>query len=169
VIYGFLLGLHILISFVLMLTILLQSGKGGGLAGAFGAAGGQAGQSLFGGRGAATFLSKATTVMGAAFMISSLLLAVLIAKPTSEQPLSRQLPAGSYAPDPGAPAPSLDLLNQPATDDAAQPGTVPAPATGDDAAPAAGDDAAPATGDDAAPADQGGDGAPTPNGNGGGN
>ncbi len=73
--YVVLLVLHVLISLVLMITVLLQSGRGGGLAGAFGGGGGS--QAIFGGRGAATFLSKATTVLGASFMVTSLLLAVL--------------------------------------------------------------------------------------------
>jgi preprotein translocase subunit SecG len=76
VIYGLILVLHLLICVVLILVVLLQSGKGGGLAGAFGGMGG-AGQTLFGGRGAATFLSKATTVLGIAFMASSLMLALM--------------------------------------------------------------------------------------------
>ena len=73
--YIVLLVLHILISLALMIAVLLQSGRGGGLAGAFGGGGGS--QAIFGGRGAATFLSKATTVLGASFMVSSLLLAIL--------------------------------------------------------------------------------------------
>jgi preprotein translocase subunit SecG len=73
--YIVLLILHVLISLALMIAVLLQSGRGGGLAGAFG--GGAGSQAIFGGRGAATFLSKATTVLGASFMVSSLLLAVL--------------------------------------------------------------------------------------------
>ncbi len=81
-IYGFLLTLHLLICVTLILVVLLQSGKGGGLAGAFGGMGG-AGQSLFGGRGAATFLSKATTVLGIAFMTTSLVLALMAGGRTS--------------------------------------------------------------------------------------
>jgi len=77
VIYNALLFLHLVICVILVLVVLLQAGKGGGLAGAFGGGMGGAGQTLFGGRGAATFLSKATTILGIAFMTSSLLLAVL--------------------------------------------------------------------------------------------
>jgi preprotein translocase subunit SecG len=73
--YGFLTALHLTICFALVISVLLQSGKGGGLAGAFGGAGG--GQTIFGGRGAATFLSKATTVLGALFLVSALLLAMV--------------------------------------------------------------------------------------------
>ena len=66
--------LHILIGLVLVVVVLLQSGKGGGLASAFGGAGGT--DAVFGGRGAATFLSKFTTVLGTLFFITSLLLAI---------------------------------------------------------------------------------------------
>jgi preprotein translocase subunit SecG len=66
--------LHVMICLVLVIAILIQSGKGGGLVSAFGTSGGHA---IFGGRGAATFLSKATTILGAGFMVTSLLLALL--------------------------------------------------------------------------------------------
>jgi len=72
--YGVLLALHILICFALILVILLQSGKGGGLAG--GAFGGTA-QTVFGGRGATDFLTRATMVLGGAFFLTSLTLALM--------------------------------------------------------------------------------------------
>lgn len=64
-------GIHILACIALMVTILLQSGKGGGLAGAFG---GGSSQTLFGGRGAASFLSRASTVLAIIFFVTSLTL-----------------------------------------------------------------------------------------------
>ena len=67
--------IHLLISAALVIVILLQSGKGGGLAGAFGGGGGS--QTIFGGRGAATFLNKSTAILGAAFMVSALTLAMV--------------------------------------------------------------------------------------------
>jgi preprotein translocase subunit SecG len=73
--YVVMLVLHILVSLVLMVVVLMQSGKGRGLAGAFGGGGGN--QTLFGGRGAVDFLGKATWVLGGAFMFTSLTLAVL--------------------------------------------------------------------------------------------
>ncbi len=72
--YGLLLVLHILICLALIMTILLQSGKGGGLAG--GAFGGTA-QTVFGGRGATDFLTRATMVLGGAFFLTSLVLALM--------------------------------------------------------------------------------------------
>ncbi len=67
---GFLLFIHVLVCIFLIMVILLQSSKGGGLAGAFGGGGG--GGAIFGGRGAATFLSKLTTALAIFFMLSSL-------------------------------------------------------------------------------------------------
>jgi preprotein translocase subunit SecG len=73
--YGIVLGVHVIVCIVLVLVVLLQSSKGGGLGG--GAFGGGAESTVFGGRGAATFLSKATTVLGTAFMVTSLTLTLI--------------------------------------------------------------------------------------------
>jgi preprotein translocase subunit SecG len=72
--YGFLLFLHLMICLALVAVVLVQSGKGGGLAG--GAFGGSA-QTVFGGRGATDFFSRATMVLGAAFFVTSLALALI--------------------------------------------------------------------------------------------
>lgn len=72
-IFTLLLILHVIVALVLVMSILLQSGQSGGLSGAFG--GGN--QTLFGGRGAATFLTKATTYFGAGFLVVSFLLAMV--------------------------------------------------------------------------------------------
>ena len=63
--------LHILVCFVLVIVIMLQSGNAADLAGAFGGAGSQ---TAFGPRGAATFLSRATTWCAIVFMMTSLTL-----------------------------------------------------------------------------------------------
>ncbi len=73
--FSILLVLHVFLSLVLIVAILLQSGKGGGLAAAFG--GGGPSETVFGGRTAATFLTKMTTVVGILFFITSLTLALL--------------------------------------------------------------------------------------------
>jgi preprotein translocase subunit SecG len=73
--YATLFAIHILICIALIIVVLLQSSKGEGLAGAFG--GGGLSGAVFGGRGAATFLSKATSVLAICFMVSSLTLAVI--------------------------------------------------------------------------------------------
>src|SRR5262245_10593424 len=72
--YPLLLMLHLLICLALIGVVLVQSGKGGGLAG--GAFGGSA-QTVFGGRGATDFFTKATMVLGAAFFLTSLTLALM--------------------------------------------------------------------------------------------
>jgi preprotein translocase subunit SecG len=72
--FALLLILHVLTCAVLVAIVLLQAGRGGGLATAFGGGGAQ---SIFGGRGAATFLSKATVVLGGLFFLTSLSLALL--------------------------------------------------------------------------------------------
>ncbi len=65
--------LHVLVCFVLVVVIMLQSGSAADLAGAFGGAGSQ---TAFGPRGAATFLSRATTWCAIVFMMTSLTLSV---------------------------------------------------------------------------------------------
>ncbi|RLC46773.1 MAG: preprotein translocase subunit SecG [Candidatus Cloacimonadota bacterium] len=70
--YTVLLTIHILVSIGLVVSVLLQSSKGGGLGGAFGGSS----DTLFGGQTASSFLKKATRTLGAAFMIISLLLAI---------------------------------------------------------------------------------------------
>ena len=67
-------AMHILVSLFLIAVVLLQTGKRADLAGAFGGGGSQ---TAFGARGAATVLSKATTVAAVIFMMTSLGLALL--------------------------------------------------------------------------------------------
>lgn len=71
--YTFLLIIHVLVSIALAIVILMQSSKGGGLAGVFGGGGGGMGN-VFGGRGVASFLSKLTTGLAIAFMVICLVL-----------------------------------------------------------------------------------------------
>lgn len=73
---------HIILSFVIIISILLQSGDGGGMGAGFGGAA-AVGQEIFGGRGAATFLGKFTVFLGASFMITSMALAWYSSKPQS--------------------------------------------------------------------------------------
>ena len=60
---------HVLTCVALILVVLMQSAKGEGLAGGT-AFGGGVSNAVFGGRGAASFLSKATTVLAVLFMIN---------------------------------------------------------------------------------------------------
>jgi preprotein translocase subunit SecG len=63
---------HISVCVFLMLVVLLQQGKGGGMGAAFG---GGATQQVFGGRGAGNILTRATAICAATFMLTSVSLA----------------------------------------------------------------------------------------------
>src|SRR5437762_14055704 len=69
---------HVIVCIFLILVVLLQQGKGADWAGAFGGGGSQ---TTFGARGAGTILSRATTAAAIIFMITSLALTILIARP----------------------------------------------------------------------------------------
>jgi preprotein translocase subunit SecG len=71
--------LHIIVCVILVLVVLLQSGKGADLAGAFG---GGATQTAFGSRGPASFLSKMTTVAAIIFMFTCIGLSMFSNKKT---------------------------------------------------------------------------------------
>jgi preprotein translocase subunit SecG len=87
--FTMLLIIHILVAVFLVIAILLQSGQGGAISSAFGGGGG-GNQTLFGGRGAASFLTRATTYLGASFLVLSLALAYVQA----HQHAARQAAAG---------------------------------------------------------------------------
>jgi preprotein translocase subunit SecG len=93
--------LHIFVCFFLIFIVLIQGGKGAELGAAFG---GGSSQTVFGGRGAATFLNKMTTVMAVVFMLTSLILAIVSTKGGS---VVRQSAPAKSAPaqpsEPGAP------------------------------------------------------------------
>jgi len=72
--YTFLIIVHVIVAITLIIVILMQSSKGGGLSGAFGGAGGGGSQSLFGGRGAASFLQKVTVGLAVMFMLLALVI-----------------------------------------------------------------------------------------------
>ncbi len=71
--------LHIMVCLFLIAVVLLQSGKGAEIGAAFGGSS----QTIFGSRGAATFLSKMTTIAAVVFMVTSLLLAIVTSKGSS--------------------------------------------------------------------------------------
>lgn len=74
VFYGLMIAFHIMVSVLLITTVLLQPGKGGGGLGA--AFGGGASSSVFGGRGATTFLSKTTGILATLFFVLSIAIAM---------------------------------------------------------------------------------------------
>ena len=64
--------IHVLAVVVLVLSVLLQAGKGAGMGAAFGGSSG----SVFGARGPATFIGKVTCAAAVVFMCTSLFLTV---------------------------------------------------------------------------------------------
>ena len=65
--------LHVIVCIFLMLTVLLQAGKGGGMGAAFG--GGTSMGTVFGGSGAGNFLRRLTVGAAVIFMLTSMTLA----------------------------------------------------------------------------------------------
>ena len=131
--FGFLLALLILDGILLTVIVLLQAGKGGGLA----AMGGGAGtDTLIGGRQAATLLTKATWVSGGLFLALALVLAVLSSRAQQSESVLRGLrqEAPAAAPQPvqipgTQPQGGTPAAPQGGTQAAPQQGTTPAPAT----------------------------------------
>ena len=72
--YGILIVIQVIISVLLVVVILMQASKGGGLAGI---AGGMSSSAVFGGRSAANFLSRSTTILAVLFMVICLALALM--------------------------------------------------------------------------------------------
>jgi len=114
---------------VLIIVVLLQSGKAADLAGAFGGAGSQ---TAFGPRGAASVLSQATTWCAVMFMVCAMALVVRVDRSVEQgggsilQKYSKPAPAASKpAPAPVTPAPATQ---QPAAPQSSTP-QQPAPAT----------------------------------------
>lgn len=85
--------LHVIIGVFLIAVVLLQTGKAGNIADVFGGGGSMA---AFGARGAATVLSRVTTVAAILFMVTSLSLSIIKTKHgslMSGQPAKQSAPA----------------------------------------------------------------------------
>lgn len=104
--------IHIIVCFILIFAVLLQSGKSADLAGAFGGAGSA---TAFGPRGSATLMSKITTASAILFMFTSMGLWILSTKG------AKSVVRGEAAPKPAqtapitAPAPKKEEPKAPAT------------------------------------------------------
>ena len=108
--YGFLLALLVLDGLFLGVVILLQSGKGGGLAAMGGGA--AATEGILGGRQATTVLTRATWISGGSFMVLALILSIMSSR--AQQPESILLDdLQQSAP---APEPILPGLSEPGGD-----------------------------------------------------
>lgn len=108
---------------VLMIVVLLQSGKAADLAGAFGGAGSQ---TAFGPRGAATILSQATTWCAIMFMICAMAMVVRVDKAVESSGSVLQQTSRGTAKKP--PTPATPAQQTPAPQSTApQSSTPPAP------------------------------------------
>jgi len=129
-------GFFILNCLVLIIVVLLQSGKAADLAGAFGGAGSQ---TAFGPRGAANVLSKATTWCAIMFMLCAMALVLRSDKAIGQgssilQKVSQPAPKPAPVTPPTTPATTSGTppaASQPASQTPAnsQPSTQQAPAT----------------------------------------
>lgn len=82
--------LHVLFGLAIIGLVLMQHGKGADAGAAFGSG---ASGTVFGARGAASFLSRTTAIFAALFFVTSLTLAVLAGHRESAQDIMDQLPA----------------------------------------------------------------------------
>jgi preprotein translocase subunit SecG len=107
----FLIVLHVLVCFILILVVLLQAGRGANMGAVFGGAS----QTIFGSSGAGTFLSKMTTVVAIIFMLTTLSLSYFSSGKTAsvvkdyapskavEKTVPKQVPAPAPVAAPVAP------------------------------------------------------------------
>lgn len=102
--YYLVVTLYVIVCGLLILTILLQQGKGGDIASAFG---GGSSQAVFGARSGATLLTRATSVLAALFVIGALTLTVWGQRGTSSV-------VGGIGGPPPAPAPPVNATPAPA-------------------------------------------------------
>ena len=129
--YYLIAGIYVLVCLSLIGSILLQQGKGGDIANAFGGGGSQA---AFGARAGATLLTRATSILAALFVVLSLVLttwgqrgpgSVVGGVAAPAPPPAAALPVPTPAPATTSPAPAAPEATpaQPAT-------TTPPPTSG---------------------------------------
>jgi preprotein translocase subunit SecG len=92
---------HIIVCFFLIIVVLLQSGKSGDIAAAFG---GMGSQTAFGPRGAATALSRATTWSAVIFMVTSITLSIFVSRRTGPNSVLQGITPSQTKSQPATPA-----------------------------------------------------------------
>jgi preprotein translocase subunit SecG len=124
--YGFLLAILVLDGIFLSVVILLQSGKGGGLAAVGG--GGAMTEGILGGRQATTVLTRATWTAGTLFMLLALWLSILSSRSVAPASVIQVPAPATTQPEPvlpgvgGQTAPSGDAPPQGAPSEPSGPG-----------------------------------------------
>ena len=106
--YTLLLILLLIDCFALVVTVLLQAGKGGGLAAGFGGAG--TGMEMMGSRQTATFLHTATKWLGGAFLVICFALSLLTVRGTAPRSL---IESEMQSQQPAAPADAPAEVGEP--------------------------------------------------------
>lgn len=97
--------LHIIICIVLILVVLLQTGKGASMGAVFGGSS----QTVFGSSGPGSFLSRMTTVIAIVFMLTSFGLTYMVSQKgpsLMEGAVKKAAEQTAPLPKPGAPAPA---------------------------------------------------------------
>jgi len=95
--------IHVIVSFFLIIVVLLQSGKSGDVAAAFG---GMGSQTAFGPRGAATALSKATAWSTVIFLLTSVTLSIAATRHQGPRSVLQDVKTSQTKSAPGKPAQS---------------------------------------------------------------
>ena len=103
-------SLYVLVCLTLILVVLLQQGKGGSMANAFG---GGASQAAFGARSGATVLSRATTVCAVLFVIGALYIGIA-GQRGPESVIGGRAPQPRPSPTQPTPRPAQPTQTQPA-------------------------------------------------------
>jgi preprotein translocase subunit SecG len=145
--------LHVIVCLVVMLVVLIQPGKSGGLGAALGGAGAQ---QIFGGRGAGNFLSRTTWIAASVFFLTSITLAYISTSTGDSLQNMVKARAAHKAETSGIPAgippadtkPEEPAAPSPAAPSPAAPATTPLPVNpvpGNDAPAAPPGDSKPAT------------------------
>jgi preprotein translocase subunit SecG len=121
-------ALHILVCVFLILVVLLQAGKGGGMGIAFGGGGGS--QTVFGSSGAGNFLTRLTSITAFLFLLTSLTLAHFSSQQDSArlQHIAERKSAAKKADDARAAKLKVDLDKARESVSKTTGGAVPAPA-----------------------------------------
>ena len=104
--------LYVLACLMLVLVVLLQQGKGGDIASAFGGGGSQ---TAFGARAGATVLTKATAILGTLFMIGAVTLGIMGRGGSGSLMRGISAPQQQSAPAPATPAQPKADQPQPAS------------------------------------------------------
>jgi len=115
--------LYVLVCLVLLSVVLLQQGRGGDIASAFG---GSSSQAAFGARSGATLLTKVTAVCAVLFILGALALAIVRQQGPSSVVGNAKAPASQSAPAKTPPTTPASTTPAPTTPAPATPAPAPA-------------------------------------------